>query len=103
MPCLRRGQGGADAGLLAGSGQIGVLATTDRQVIISAAADVVLFCPRQELDSTATDTDIVDLLRSGKNVISVTGAHSFPAAIPGYAEQFEQACRDGGSTFAHAG
>ena len=50
-----------------------------------------------------SNRDITDLLRSGKNVISVSGAYSMPAAIPGYGEQFESACHAGGSTFAAAG
>lgn len=94
---------GVDAGVLAGTSTLGVPASTDRQRVIDTDADVVLFCPRQEFDPSVTDADIVDLLRSGKDVISVTGAHSFPAAIPGYAEQFEEACRVGGSTFSHGG
>jgi hypothetical protein len=94
---------GVDAGVLAGIGPLGVRATTDRQALIGTDADVVISCPQARPDMSESDRDITDLLRSGKNVISVSGAYSMPAAIPGYSEQFESACRDGGSTFAAAG
>jgi 2,4-diaminopentanoate dehydrogenase len=94
---------GVDAGALAGIGQLGVRATTDRQALIGTDADVVISCPQARPDMSESDRDITDLLRSGKNVISVSGAHSMPAAIPGYSKQFEAACADGGSTFAAAG
>lgn len=95
---------GVDAGTLAGIEPLGVLASNDRQVVLDLDADVVIFCTRLRPDEfEAADQDIIDLLRSGKNVISVTGNHSMPTAIPGYADQFEAACRDGGSTFTAAG
>jgi hypothetical protein len=94
---------GIDAGTLAGLEPLGVAATTDTKALIDLDADVVLHCPALYPDMTGNDADICELLRSGKNVISVSGAHSMPQAIPGYAEQFERACRDGGSTFAAGG
>ncbi|MCX4461481.1 hypothetical protein OOK58_02100 [Streptomyces sp. NBC_01728] len=95
---------GVDAGVIAGIEPIGVLATTDREELLRMDANVVLFCTRLRPDEMdANDQDIIDLLRSGKNVISVTGQHSMPSAIPGYAEKFEEACREGGSTFTGAG
>lgn len=94
---------GVDAGLLAGIGPIGVTATNDRQSIIDTPADVAIHCPQLRPDFSQNDQDIFDLLASGTNVISVSGAHSYPAAIPGYAEQFERACAQGGTTFAHTG
>lgn len=94
---------GADAGVLAGIGEIGVRATNQRQAILELAADVVIHCPRQRPDLSENDQDVVDLLASGKHVISVTGTYSYPAAHPGYAERFEEACRKGGTVFAHTG
>ncbi|MGE0387209.1 MAG: hypothetical protein AB7Q97_20995 [Gammaproteobacteria bacterium] len=94
---------GVDAGILAGIAPLDVRATADRQAIIDIPADVVIHCPRLSPDMRENDRDICDLLRAGRNVISVSGAHSMPAAIPGYAAQFEAACRAGGSTFAAAG
>ena len=94
---------GVDAGTLAGIDPIGVLATNVREEIMALDADVVVHCPSIHAGPTSNDEDVFDLLRSGKNVISVTGAHSYPQAIPGYAEKFEAACRAGGSTFTHTG
>ena len=65
---------GVDAGVLAGIGSLGVRATTDRQALIGMDADVVISCPQARPDMTESDRDITDLLRSGKNVISVSGA-----------------------------
>jgi hypothetical protein len=94
---------GVDAGVLSGIEPLGVPATTDRQRLIDTDADVVICCPQVRPDMTENDRDITDLLRSGKNVISVSGAHSMPTALPGYGDQFEAACREGESTFAAAG
>ena len=94
---------GVDAGTLAGIEPIGVLATNSREEIMAVDADVVIHCPNVHGGWTSNDEDVLELLRSGKNVISVTGAHSFPQAIPGYAEEFEAACKEGNSTFTHTG
>ena len=94
---------GVDAGVLAGIDLLGVPATTDRAALLALEADVVLHCPKLYPDMTDNDADVCALLRSGKHVISLTGAHSMPQAIPGYAEQFEQACAEGGSTFVAGG
>ena len=64
----------------------------------------MLFLPAVRPDLAATDAEICALLRSGKNVISLTGAHSMPAAVsPDYAAQFIEACIEGGTSFAAAG
>ena len=94
---------GVDAGTLAGIEEIGVTATNDRQAILDMDADIVLHCPRQRPDLSENDQDVVDLLASGKHVISVTGTYSYPAAHEGYAERFEEACRKGDAVFAHTG
>lgn len=94
---------GVDAGILAGIEEIGVTATNDRRAIMEMDADVVLHCPRLVPDTSENDADVVDLLTSGKNVISVTGSYSYPAAHPELAERIESACRAGGTVFAHTG
>jgi hypothetical protein len=66
--------------------------------------DVVLFLPAMLPDTTESDREAVELLRSGKSVISLTGNHSMPAAAGnGFGEAVEEACRIGGSTFTAAG
>jgi hypothetical protein len=51
-------------------------------------------------DTTESDREAIELLRSGKSVISLTGDHSMPAAA---GNGFGEACRIGGSTFTAAG
>lgn len=95
---------GVDAGVISGIAPLGIAATTDAQTLIDLDADIVLHCPRLTPDQETSDQDILALLRSGKNVISVSGSHSMPSAISAeYAARFEAACAEGGSTFAAAG
>jgi hypothetical protein len=95
---------GVDAGTLAGIDALGVSATSDLDELLGLNADIVLFCGQLRPDLQSNDDQICALLRSGKNVISVTGAHSMPMAFAnGYAAQFETACRIGNSSMAAAG
>ncbi len=95
---------GVDAGTLAGIDPLGVPASNDMRHLLDLDADVVIFCGQIRPDLSATDDEICALLRSGKNVISVIGAHSMPMAVPdGYARQFEEACEAGGTSMAAAG
>jgi hypothetical protein len=95
---------GVDAGVIAGVEPLGVAASNDVDRLLALDADVAIFCGQLRPDIAANDAEICALLRSGKNVISVTGAHSMPTAVPdGYARQFEEACRAGGSSMAAAG
>ncbi len=70
---------GLDVGGIAGIGPVGVIATTDRDAVLALDADVVLYNPPMERYD-----EIVPMLRSGKNVISImSGWHpdkrsSFP-------------------------
>jgi 2,4-diaminopentanoate dehydrogenase len=95
---------GVDAGTLAGIAPLGVTASNEVEKLLALDADVVIFCGQIRPDLRANDAEICALLRSGKNVISVTGAHSMPMAVGGgYGRQFEEACRIGGSSMAAAG
>ena len=95
---------GIDVGVLAGIGPIGISATSDAQSLVDTDADVVLFLPAMLPDTTESDREAVELLRSGKSVISLTGDHSMPAAAGnGFGEAVEEACRIGDSTFTAAG
>lgn len=95
---------GVDAGTLAGIDPIGVVASNKIEQFLEMDADVVIFCGQIRPDLRPNDEEICALLRSGKNVISVTGAHSMPMAVPGdYGLQFEEACQAGGSSMAAAG
>ncbi|PKZ62957.1 hypothetical protein CYJ73_24370 [Gordonia terrae] len=50
---------------------VGVQATIHKKAIFALAADVVLHSPQPYLDETGRIDDVVRLLRSGKNVVSV--------------------------------
>jgi 2,4-diaminopentanoate dehydrogenase len=91
---------GIDAGTLAGIDPLGVLATRDAQSLVDLDAEVVLFLPAMAPDMTATDEEALALLRSGKNVISLSGADSMPTArADGFGERVTAACLAGNTTF----
>ena len=95
---------GIDVGVLAGVGPIGISATRNAKSLFDTDADVVLFLPAMLPDTAESDSEAIELLKTGKNVISLTGNHSMPAvAGNGFGEAVEEACRIGHSTFAAAG
>lgn len=80
---------GRDAGELARTGPLGVLATGDRDQILALEADCVVYAPL-----LPDPAEVAALLRSGKNVVTPVGwFHPSPADEP-----LEQAARDGGVT-----
>jgi 2,4-diaminopentanoate dehydrogenase len=89
---------GQDAGDIARRPKTGVIATNSEDDIVALQADCVLYIPLNAGDVKSHDKTIQRLLRSGKNVIT-TVAHIYPKAIgEKYAEGFEAACREGGTT-----
>ncbi len=94
---------GKDAGDLVHRPLTGVKATDSREEILSLEADVVIHCARIQKDHMVHDEDIIALLRSGKNVISING-NSYPPAWEARRRQaYEQACQEGGSSFLGTG
>jgi hypothetical protein len=94
---------GRDAGEIARRPPTGVLATRDRDAILALDADVVVHAARIVPPYGAHDADIVPLLASGKNVISLNG-YSHPAHWGGARlAALEDACRRGGATLLGAG
>jgi 2,4-diaminopentanoate dehydrogenase len=63
---------GRDAGDLVGMPPSGIKATNRRDDIMALAADVVIHCPRAFGESDQMLRDVIALLESGKNVISVS-------------------------------
>jgi 4-hydroxy-tetrahydrodipicolinate reductase len=69
---------GVDAGALCGEGPTGVLATTDRDVVLKLEADCCIYMPRATgrgqtragLTEDALVDDVVALLQSGTNVVT---------------------------------
>lgn len=94
---------GVDAGVLARRPECGVQATDDREAILALEADVVLHCPRITQPYDALVDDVVALLESGKNVVSIAGFHWPAAQGDGYASRLEEAAKRGGATLAGVG
>jgi hypothetical protein len=94
---------GTDAGALAKRGDTGILATNDRDAIIATQADVVVHCPRITLPYDALVDDVVALLESGKNVVSIAGFHWPDAQGDAYAARLRDAALRGGVTLAGVG
>lgn len=88
---------GVDIGELVGLEPVGVRATTDRDEILAVDADCVIFTPRP-LDPEANDRDALDLLESGKNVVTTWSYHYPPMRGGDLAARLDEACRKGGST-----
>jgi 2,4-diaminopentanoate dehydrogenase len=88
---------GVDAGTLVGLEPIGIPATTRRDDILALDADCVVFTPRP-LDAEANDRDAIDILRSGKNVVTTWNYHYPPMRGGGLGDRLEEACRAGGVT-----
>ena len=98
---------GLDAGEIVGAGHTGIPASDDIERITSSDADVVLHAPLPSLIAGADPQqdleDFCQLLRAGKNVITVVG-YLYPK-VHGeeVVERLQSACEMGGSTFHSTG
>ena len=78
LKCFTDDKVGVDAGALTGRDPVGVAATRSAEELVALDADVVLYMPRDVfLDPTVPRSpaaawvdEVVDLLKSGKNVVS---------------------------------
>jgi hypothetical protein len=82
---------GLDAGVIAGIDPLGVIATDDMEAILAVDADVVLYNPPLERYD-----EIIPILASGKNVISIMAGWN-PTAKKCYPD-IVKACEKGGSS-----
>ena len=94
---------GRDAGDIARRPLTGVIATRDIAEILALDADVVIHCARLAPPYGSHDAEIIRLLASGKNVVSINGF-----SHPGYGDAtrlsaLEAACVAGSSTLMAAG
>lgn len=94
---------GRDAGSLVGRPATGVLATDDKEAILGVDADVVLHAASKAYPDNANSDDILDLLQSGKDVITTTSYNHLPTFSPDFAARIEVACRSTGTRFHAAG
>jgi len=94
---------GRDAGDIARRDPTGVIATRDIDEILALEADVVIHCARLAPPYGSHDAEILRLLASGKNVISING-YSRPSHWSGERrDALEAACRAGGTSLMSAG
>jgi len=94
---------GVDAGALVGRPDTGVVATNDRAAIMALDADVVLHSASKAYGFDANTDDIVALLETGKNVITVTSYAHLPTLGSDVDERIHNACAAGNSRFCPAG
>lgn len=73
---------GRDAGELVGIGPIGVTATTSKQQILDLDADCVIVTPLPSSILEGIDDDVIELLESGKNVVTTAAYHNL--AMPNW-------------------
>ena len=59
----------------------GVTATDDRDALINADADVVLYMGKVETDTAGCFADVCDLLTSGKNVVATGSRFIHPRSL----------------------
>lgn len=67
---------GVDIGELVGLPPVGVKATTSKQAILALDADCVIHTPTTPALLQGADQDVLDLLASGKNVVSGASHHN---------------------------
>ena len=94
---------GEDAGDLVYRAPTGVKATRSLDELLELEADVVVHCARIQKDHTVHDQDILQLLRSGKNVISINGNSYPPAWESERRKAYQEACMAGKSSFLGTG
>ncbi|HET6970318.1 MAG TPA: hypothetical protein VFH92_04270 [Phenylobacterium sp.] len=97
------GKAGRDAGDIARRPPTGVIATRDVEAILALDADVVIHCARLAPPYGSHDAEIIRLLASGKNVISINGYSDPRHGDGGRRAALEAACVAGGSTLMAAG
>jgi 4-hydroxy-tetrahydrodipicolinate reductase len=89
---------GRDIGDIAGIDPMGVAATADRAAFLALDADCVLYTARAHLD-WSNDDDVLELLASGRNVVTSIPWKFLSHRGPDVVERFRVACERGGSTF----
>jgi 2,4-diaminopentanoate dehydrogenase len=94
---------GVDAGRLVGRPDTGVLTTHEKAAILALDADVVLHAARKSRGLAGNLDDIVDLLESGKSVVTVASYAHLPLLGSGAYELLKLACALGDSRFYAAG
>lgn len=102
---------GKDAGEAAGLEKAGVTVTDDREAVLNAEADVVLYYTPQMYDAaeltqehmTPNCEDICDILRHKKNVITTNCIYHSKKLAPAIFEKIDETAKANGVTFVQQG
>ena len=94
---------GLDAGTIASREVTGVVATDRKDEILALDADLVLHNASKAFPVNTNSDDIVDLLESGKSVITTTSYNHLPTYDPVLDERVRAACARTGARFHAAG
>jgi hypothetical protein len=96
---------GCDAGELAGSAALGVVATSDAEALLGLAPDCVCYTAAGESRPRECIDDFCRMLAAGINVVttSVPGLVHHAAFDSKQAARLEEACRKGGATLYASG
>ncbi|MCL4716782.1 MAG: hypothetical protein KJZ75_17870 [Hyphomonadaceae bacterium] len=97
------GKVGKDAGEIARRGPTGVIATNNVEDILALDADVVVHAGRLAPPYGSHDREIIRLLESGKNVISINGYSHTRHWRGERLSALEAACAKGGASLMNAG
>ena len=91
---------GIDAGALCGLPDTGITATDDRDALINADADVVLYMGKVETDTPAASRTSVTCSASGKNVVATGSRFVHPRSLDAsLADGIETLAVHGNSSF----
>ncbi|GIW45303.1 MAG: diacylglycerol kinase [Candidatus Binatia bacterium] len=92
---------GRDVGELCGLGATGIRATGDAEALVRAEADCVCYTGATDYRPVEAIEDMCRLLASGKNVVTSSFVPLiYPwQVVPAFAQQLEEACQRGGSSF----
>ena len=91
---------GMDIGELLDQPPVGIKVTTDRDAILALQADCVVWCgtfPFKDIAETM-DRLVIQLLESGKNVVTPVCYHYPNSHDEAYVKKFEDACKKGGTS-----
>jgi 4-hydroxy-tetrahydrodipicolinate reductase len=96
---------GSDAGELAGTDPVGIVATNDADALLELDADCVCYTATANVRLIEAIDDICRILRAGKNVVSSSVvALVHPDGMgPEIRQRIEDACREGNASFFTSG
>jgi 4-hydroxy-tetrahydrodipicolinate reductase len=92
---------GKDAGELCGMGRVGVQATRDADALLALDADCVSYAAATDYRPTEAVDDMCRMLAAGKNVVTSSFVPLiYPwQIVPVFAQQLEEACQKGRTSF----